>query len=168
MSFTRQGDDAETITQGFRRFPSGVAAVCAMVDGTPTGMALSSFTPVSISPPLVSICPQATSSTWPLLRIRPYLGISILAHDQIMLCRSLASRKGNRFSDVDWESDEHGAVFIRGAVTQFSCRVRTEQSAGDHSLVLLEVQSINTTNAAPLVYVDSGYRKLHVDQLVAN
>lgn len=47
---------------GLRRvfgcFPCGVIAVCAMVDDQPVGMAASSFTSVSVDPPLVSICVQ--------------------------------------------------------------------------------------------------------------
>jgi hypothetical protein len=62
------------LREAFGCFPSGVTAVCALVDGTPRGMAASSFTSVSLTPPLVSLCVQRTSSTWPLLSDRPRLG----------------------------------------------------------------------------------------------
>lgn len=52
----------------FGCFPSGVIAVCAMRDGRLDGMAASAFTAVSLDPPLVSVCAQETSATWPRLR----------------------------------------------------------------------------------------------------
>ena len=48
------------LRQAFACFPSGVTAICALVDRTPIGMAASSFTSVSVDPPLVSVCIQKT------------------------------------------------------------------------------------------------------------
>jgi flavin reductase (DIM6/NTAB) family NADH-FMN oxidoreductase RutF len=64
---TVQGDTA-LLRSVFGCFPSGVTAVCAEVDGALIGMAASSFTSVSLSPPLVSVCVQNSSKTWPVLR----------------------------------------------------------------------------------------------------
>ena len=50
------------IRQAFYNFPSGVAAICAVVDGVPKGLAASSFTVgVSLEPPLVSVAVQNSS-----------------------------------------------------------------------------------------------------------
>src|SRR3546814_7956938 len=54
----------------FGCFPSGITAVCALIDGKPVGMAASSFTSVSLDPPLVSVCIQNRSKTWRQLRSR--------------------------------------------------------------------------------------------------
>lgn len=53
------------LRRAFGCFPSGVTAICAEIDGEPVGVAASSFTSVSISPPLVSVCMQHTSTTRP-------------------------------------------------------------------------------------------------------
>jgi flavin reductase (DIM6/NTAB) family NADH-FMN oxidoreductase RutF len=52
----------------FGRFPSGVVAVCADVDGAPVGMLVSSFTSVSLEPALASVCVMESSRSWSLLR----------------------------------------------------------------------------------------------------
>ena len=57
--------NAEVLRAAFAHFPSGVTAVAAMRDGQPTGIAASSFTSVSIDPPLVSVCIALSSTTWP-------------------------------------------------------------------------------------------------------
>ena len=59
-----------------------------MVDGAPMGMAASSFTAVSVSPPLVSVCVRRESQTWPFLRHCDYFGISIHATGQELVWRS--------------------------------------------------------------------------------
>ena len=59
--------DGDGLRRAFANFPSGVVAVCAEVDGVPHGLAVSTFVPVSLDPPLVSFCVQNSSSTWPRL-----------------------------------------------------------------------------------------------------
>lgn len=44
--------DPAVLRQAFGCFPSGVTALCALDSGTPVGMAASTFTPVSLAPPL--------------------------------------------------------------------------------------------------------------------
>jgi flavin reductase (DIM6/NTAB) family NADH-FMN oxidoreductase RutF len=127
------------------------------------GIAASSFTSVSVDPPLVSVCVQDSSTTWPLLRRRHRLGLSVLAEEQHDQCRSLAMKNGDRFSDVDWDTTEHGAVLVNGASAWLECSIQAEVRAGDHSIVLLEVQGLRANpGVAPLVFHLSRFRRLAV------
>ncbi|MGZ4521325.1 MAG: flavin reductase family protein [Mycobacteriaceae bacterium] len=65
----------------FGAFPSGVVVLAATIDGEQIGMAASSFTSVSLDPPLVSVCVATQSRTWPQLRRAPRIGVSVLAGD---------------------------------------------------------------------------------------
>jgi flavin reductase (DIM6/NTAB) family NADH-FMN oxidoreductase RutF len=107
--------DAAALRATFGCFPSGVVAVCGMLDDVPVGMAASSFTSVSVEPPLVSFCVQDTSETWPKLRGLPRLGISVLAETHDEICLRLSRKTGDRFSDVNWEQTESGAVLVHGS-----------------------------------------------------
>ena len=52
------------LRQAFGRFPSGIAALCAEIDGAPQGIVASSFTVgVSMDPPLVMFAVQNASRT---------------------------------------------------------------------------------------------------------
>jgi flavin reductase (DIM6/NTAB) family NADH-FMN oxidoreductase RutF len=88
----RTGDTltAGALRRAFAMFPSGVTAVCATVEGRPVGLAASSFTSVSLDPPLVSVCIAHTSSTWPLLRAAGRVGVSVLAEGHASIARQLA------------------------------------------------------------------------------
>ncbi|OMC40600.1 flavin reductase [Mycobacterium sp. GA-1841] len=153
--------DSSLLRRAFGCFPSGVTAVCAMVDDAPVGMAASSFTSVSIDPPLVSVCFQASSTTWQRLRERPRLGISVLAQGQDDICMRLAQSTTDRFADVAWDQTDGGAVFVHGATAWLECSVYDDVPAGDHAVALLEIRGLQSNpQAAPLVFHGSRFRRL--------
>jgi len=151
----------EQLRRAFGCFPSGVAAICARVDRVPIGMAASSFTSVSVDPPLVSVCIKHTSTTWPLLRGRARLGLSVLAEGHDEACRQLASKEGDRFADIEWDTGPHESVFIRGSSAWMEVSVFEEVQAGDHAIALLEVHGLDTSeHTLPLIFHGSKFHKL--------
>jgi len=155
--------DESELRRAFGCFPSGVIAVCAVVDGVPVGMAASSFTAVSVSPALVSICVQNTSTTWPRLRKRRRLGLSVLAECHGEACVSLSRKVGDRFAGVSWTELPGGAVLVHGASAWLDCRPVAEVAAGDHTIALLEICSMGADpETPPLVFHGSRFRRLAV------
>lgn len=149
------------LRRAFGCFPSGVTAVCAMVGDEPVGMAASSFTSVSMAPPLVSVCVQDSSTTWPRLRERPRLGLSVLAEGHDEACLALSRKSGDRFAEVSWERTHGGGVFVHGATAWLDCSLYAEVPAGDHAIALLEIHGVRADpDAAPLVLHGSRFRKL--------
>jgi len=153
--------DEAALRQAFGLFPSGVTAICGLRDGEPTGMVASSFTTVSLEPALVSVCVAQTSSTWPKLRERPRLGVSVLAEDHGTVARSLSAKDIDRFASVQWEATDHGAIFVYGSTLWLECTIDDEVPAGDHIIVVLRIQSLKTyPEVAPMIFHGSGFRKL--------
>ena len=151
----------EQLRRAFGCFPSGVTAVCAEVDGTPVGLAASSFTSVSVEPPLVSVCMQHSSTTWPVLREQARLGLSVLAEGHDDVCARLASKRGDRFAGTDWIATPEGGVFVHGATAWLDCSIHAAVPAGDHDIVLLRVHGLRVdATVAPLVFHGSRFRRL--------
>ncbi|MFD0633343.1 flavin reductase family protein [Catenulispora yoronensis] len=145
----------------FSAFPTGVTAVAALVDGRPVGLAANSFTSVSLSPVLVSVCADLKSATWPLLRGSARLGISILAAHQEQVCRQLSSKSADRFAAVDFRATADGAVFVEGASAWLDCSIQDVFPAGDHDIIVFRVHDLDDDPAvAPLVFHSSGFRSL--------
>jgi flavin reductase (DIM6/NTAB) family NADH-FMN oxidoreductase RutF len=144
----------------FAAFPTGVAAVAAVIDGEPAGLAASSFVSVSLDPPLVSVCVAHTSTTWPALRSASRLGISVLADHQERASRQLSSRAAGRFAGLDWRTTAGGAVLLSEASAWFDCSLEQEIPAGDHDIVLLRVHDLGASEVMPLVFHGSSYRQL--------
>jgi flavin reductase (DIM6/NTAB) family NADH-FMN oxidoreductase RutF len=156
-------EDPALLRRAFGCFPSGVTVVSALVDGDPIGMAASSFTSVSLDPPLVSVCFQEKSSTWQRLRTLSRLGISVLAQGQDAICMSLARPSDNRFATVGWDHTADGAVLVRGATAWLECSPFAEVPAGDHTIALLQIDALQVKpDAAPLVFHSSKFRRLAV------
>jgi flavin reductase (DIM6/NTAB) family NADH-FMN oxidoreductase RutF len=151
----------------FAAYPTGVAAISALVDGEPRGIAASSFVPVSLSPPLVSVCVARTSTTWPVLRTAQRLGISVLAAHQEQAGRQLGARDGERFAALPWNATAAGAVRICGASAWLDCSLEREIPAGDHDIVLLRVQdmALGAAEVSPLIFHGSTYRRLQPGHL---
>ena len=153
--------DERQLRYAFGCFPSGVTAVCAFIDGSPVGMAASSFTSVSLDPPLVSVCVQRTSTTWQKLVCSPRLGISFLGIDHDVACQQLAAKTGDRFAGVDWQADPGGAVFLDGASVWLDCQLDQRISAGDHEIALLRIERLRVeSDVSPLVFHGSRFRQL--------
>jgi flavin reductase (DIM6/NTAB) family NADH-FMN oxidoreductase RutF len=152
--------DAATLRRTFGGFPSGVVAVAAMSEGNPEVMAASSFTSVSLDPPLVSVCVAHSSTTWPKLRELARVGISVLSADQADLCRQI-SGAGERLAGVDWHTTSDGAILVEQAAVWLDCSLVSEVAAGDHSIAVLRVEAVSDlAGAAPLVFHGSQFRRL--------
>jgi flavin reductase (DIM6/NTAB) family NADH-FMN oxidoreductase RutF len=155
--------DARNLREMFSYFPSGVLALLAEIDDTPTGIIASSFTVgVSIEPPLVSCAIRRASTTWPTLKRASAIGISVLAEDQGKMARQIASQDAaGRFADVPLRHTGSSARFIAGAPVWFECTFYDEHPAGDHTIVLLQVYRGGADPALkPLVFYGSAFRQL--------
>jgi flavin reductase (DIM6/NTAB) family NADH-FMN oxidoreductase RutF len=156
--------DSRTLRNAFGCFPSGVTAICAMVNGEPVGMAASSFTSVSLDPPMVLVCIQNSSDTWKKLKNAARIGISVLGEEHHRACSQLAAKSGDRFDRLEWFATEAGAVLLEGAAVSLDCSIVEEILAGDHHLVLLRIEKLEfrpTVN--PLVFHGSRFRKLAIE-----
>ena len=153
------------LRRAFGRFPSGIAALCAEVDGAPQGIVASSFTVgVSLDPPLVMFAVQNSSRTWPVLKRAGRIGVSVLGTGHDGVCRQIASRDGDRFAGLSLHQADTGALFLDEAALWLECSVENEVPAGDHAVVLLRVHGYSThgDRHEPLVFHGSAFRNLSV------
>lgn len=151
------------LRRAFSAFPTGVVAVCALDDDgtTPVGMAVNSFTSISLDPPLVAVSASRTSRTWPRLATAASLGLSVLGSDQELISRRLAARDGDRFDGASWEATAEGAVHLDDAALWLTCHVHSEVAGGDHTIILLAIDDVQYfPDVEPLVFHHSQYRSI--------
>lgn len=145
----------------FSGCPSGVVAVCAEIDGASSGMAVSTFVPVSIEPALVGVFIQNASRTWPILERAKTLGLSVLGSDNESAASSLAMKDGDRFESITTTTSDSGAIFVDGATTWLEGQIWSKTAAGDHFMVLLEVHSATVHDTvSPLIFHGSAFHRL--------
>lgn len=150
--------DHRLLREAFGTFATGVVALAAVVDGRPAGLAVSSFTSVSLEPPLVSVNLAHTSSTWPTLRRADRLGITVLGAHHASACRALAGPAESRFTGLAYRAGPTGTVHLEDGLADFECSIHQEVRAGDHSLVLLRLHRIGVRgDGAPLIVHRSAF-----------
>ncbi|MDA4894358.1 flavin reductase family protein [Microbacterium resistens] len=149
------------LRRAFSLYPTGVVALGARIEGRLTGMAVNSFTSVSLDPALVAISAARTSKTWPLLRDAAALGMSVLAAHQEAFSRRLSAREGDRFGDQALRETEGGAVLIEEAALWLTCRPHSRFDGGDHEIALYEIVDVTVFDGVePLVFHQSRYRSI--------
>ena len=159
---TNQDLDPRRLRDAFGTFPSGVVAIAAEIDGRPVGLAASSFTSVSLDPPLVSVNLATSSKTWPDLRRSSHLGVTVLAEHHAEVCRALAGPVEHRFDGLAWSTTREGAVTLDDGLASFDCTIYREVEAGDHVLVLLRLHAVHQAEGVgrPLVFHRSAFGTL--------
>lgn len=159
--------DPLTLRKVFAQHPSGVAALCAEIDGVKTGIVASSFTVgVSLDPALVMFAVQKTSNTWPKLRRAQRIGVSVLSSRNEGVCAQIASKKGDRFAGLHTHITEQQALFIEESTLWLDTSIYNEVEAGDHWVVLLQVHGHQASAHTPSIFHGSAFHTLKVPALV--
>lgn len=140
-------------------YPTGVVVVTVMgQDERPVGMAVGSFTSVSLDPPLVAFLPDRSSSTFPHIRAAASFCINVLAADQEAVCRAFAMRGADKFRDVSWTRSPSGAPVLDDVVAWIDCEPDRVHEAGDHFIVLGRVTAMEVARPTiPLLFFQGGY-----------
>lgn len=148
------------------RFASGVTILTARnANGEDHGMTASAFCSVSLDPPLVLACIENTTDMYRMLRVDEPFGVSILSEEQEALSRRFAELPAGRFDGVGYTRGESGVILVDDAIAHLECRCTERRAAGDHDIVVGEVQAAQVGAGAavarrPLLYYRGGYTQL--------
>lgn len=158
--------DPEILRLAMRRWATGVTVVTSHAEGIRHGMTCSSFTSVSLTPPLVLVSLEHSTRTFALVKASGVFGVTILAEHQREVSERFAGRDTefkDRFAGCRVYTLNTGAPLLEDGLAGFDCRVVATYTAGTHTLIIGEVVACRITsdeNPAPLIYVNRGYRKL--------
>ncbi len=143
------------------RFATGVTVVTAIdAAGAPAGMTASSFTSVSLEPPLISVCIEHSADMYRTLEQADAFAVNILSADQEALSRRFAEQETGRFSGVGFHRTESGAIVLEGILAHLECEKFSSYPAGDHTIYLARVIGGATEEGQPLLYYRGGYAGL--------
>lgn len=157
------GMDSTELRKAFGAFPTGVVALAGMSGPEPTVIVASSFAVgVSQEPPLVMFAVQQSSTTWPILRDLPSLGVSVLGESHTEIIRQLSAKdKTQRFAGVGTTVLPSGALLLDDAPVHFECAIESSHTAGDHEIVVLRVTGLaNDHSKQPIVLHRSAFARL--------
>jgi flavin reductase (DIM6/NTAB) family NADH-FMN oxidoreductase RutF/DNA-binding IclR family transcriptional regulator len=161
--------DATWFRQVLGQYPTGVTVVTAIgQDGKPVGLAVGSFTSVSLDPPLVAFLPDKTSSSWPKIEPVGRFCVNIIGAHQEAVSRRFATKLPDKFEGLPWRPGPSGAPIIEGVVAWIDCDLEAVYEAGDHYIVLGRVGDLAVeTPTLPLIFFQGGYGRFHPLSVVA-
>lgn len=141
---------------------SGVSIVTARAGDEVHGMTMTDFAGVSLSPPLALICADKTANTLRVIQRGGNFAINLLARGQDALSNKFASKREEwtRFDGLACASAATGAPLIPGAVASLDCRVVAQHDAGDHVVVVGQIEAFVRGAGEPLLYFRGAYRAL--------
>ncbi|HAX04399.1 MAG TPA: monooxygenase [Acidimicrobiaceae bacterium] len=152
------GIDSGVFRNVLGHFPTEVTAVTAVNNGKPIGMAIGSFTSVSLDPPLVAFLPGKESGSWKEIREAGSFCVNVMGHDQMEVCGVMASRVEDKFEGVDWSPAPSGSPIINGSVAYIDCNIEVVHDGGDHDIVIGRVLELEVMDSkSPLVFFQGNY-----------
>jgi 3-hydroxy-9,10-secoandrosta-1,3,5(10)-triene-9,17-dione monooxygenase reductase component len=146
----------------FRRvlghLPTGVTVVTAYGANGPAGITANSVTSVSLDPPMILVCVARGSRSGQAILEAGRFCVNVLGADDTDTCLRFAHRAGrDRFEGVAWHARTSGPA-LDAAVAWMECRVCDRHRAGDHTIVVAEVEAVQAADAAvPLVFFRGAY-----------
>jgi 3-hydroxy-9,10-secoandrosta-1,3,5(10)-triene-9,17-dione monooxygenase reductase component len=156
--------DSAAYRQVLGHFCTGVTVITAASTPEPAGMAVSSFSSVSLDPPLVGFYAGRSSLSWPRIEAAGSFCVNILADDQEELSRRFSSKEeDNRFAGIGWRSTATGSPHLDGTLAWIDCAIESVTDAGDHVCVLGRVLDLGVGHdAGPLLFFRGGYGRFAV------
>lgn len=155
------GFDGARFRQVLGHFPTGVTVITAGTADGPVGMAVGSFTSLSLDPPQVLFCAGNSSTTWPKIREHGSFSVNILAEDQEDVSRVFASKTVDKFAEIGWRHSRAGNPLLEGVLAYIECRIGNIVESGDHSIVIGEVDELAVAHEGrPLVFFRGGYGRV--------
>ena len=153
--------DPATFRSVLGRFASGVTIV-TMCDeaGLDHGMTVSAFCSLSLEPPLVLVCIDHAASMFPVLATTTAFAVNILSHNQEALSRRFAADEPDRFAGVGYVRGQGGCVLLDDVLAHLECSVTGRLDAGDHTIVIGQVETALAQSERPLLYYRGGYAQL--------
>ena len=165
-----QGDLQSGLKQAMRVYPQGVTVVTAKVENGPKGITVSSFTSVSLSPPLVLISIAKGSGLHDAFRGAKAFAVNFLADDQKSVSDRFAGREElqDRFEGLKFKEGVTGSPIIDGVRAMVECKTWQVYEGGDHSILVGEVVAAKALNSKrPLVYYAQQYTTTELQEYPA-
>ncbi|MEV7617185.1 flavin reductase family protein [Streptomyces sp. NPDC089799] len=140
--------------------PTPVTIVTTVdAEGRRWGFTASSFSSLSLDPPLILVCPARTASCHDAFVSTDRFLVNVLAADQEELAKSFARSGTDKFAGTPMVPCEAGLPGLPGATARLLCSLYDVLDGGDHSILVGRVESVTAGEAEPMVYYNRHFTR---------
>jgi flavin reductase (DIM6/NTAB) family NADH-FMN oxidoreductase RutF len=156
--------DEKTFREAMRFWTTGVSIVTTWLGGLQRGLTVSSFTSVSVVPPVVLVSINRFSRSHELIQQAGIFAVTILEESQQALSlrfAGLVPEEEDRFTGVTTHTLATGCPIFEGGIACFDCRVIQSVDVGDNTIFFGEVLAAEyNEKLQPLLYSNRTYHSL--------
>ena len=156
--------NSDDLRQWMRQWASGVTLVTAQDAQGPHGMTVSSFSSLSLDPPLIMVSLEQGTRTHQMVREVGRFAVVMLRAEQRELAERFAggvSDSDRRFEGVPHRPSPEGAPIPDDRLAYLDCQVVEWHPAGTHTIFVGRVTGGEAADSgSPLLYYNRGYRRL--------
>ncbi len=157
--------ESAALRRALGQFVTGVTVVTALDgEGRLHGLTANSFTPVSLSPPLVLVCVNVGARSYGALLEQGRFAIHILSREQGEIARKFATSGGDRAGICGWQVNARGYPILEKYLAVLECRLEREHHAGDHAILIGRVEHLVTGKDGDRPLVFYGGRLFGLDE----
>jgi flavin reductase (DIM6/NTAB) family NADH-FMN oxidoreductase RutF len=156
--------DSKTLRTVMGHFATGVTIITTRDDaGRPFGLTANAFTSLSLDPPLVVICIDRKTETFPHFLTSRCFVVNILAESQQELSACFAKSGGDKFAGLSYATSASGVPILEGTLAHLACKLVETHEGGDHVIHVGEVEDVVVRGGRPLLFFQGRYQKLPAD-----
>ena len=160
--------DRALFLEAMGRFPTGVTIVTTVDQhGQPWGFTASSFASLSLQPPRILVCLDASANCHPSFASADGFAVNILGVEQEDLARHFATKMADKFSGRNFEPGELRLPLLPDAVATLECRTAGRFPGGDHTILVGEPVAIRLRSGSPAVFYHHRFWRLPDDTVGA-
>lgn len=156
--------DDRRLRNAFGQFPTGVAIITAVTaTGERLGMTISSFSSLSLDPPLILFSIHRRANSLPAWQQVKSYAVNILHEAQEELSNRFATAKGDKWAGLTTRTGKTGVPLLPNAVVTLECEPHDRYDGGDHEIFVgrvIELHENMAKRGQPLVFSGGRYRQL--------
>ena len=157
-STTSSEFDQKAFRRALGNFATGVTIITARAaDGTNVGVTASSFSSLSLNPPLVLWSSIKSTPSCKVFEEASHFAVNILASNQMEMSNHFARQQEDKFANVEWEQGIGGAPVFPNCSARFECESYDKFDGGDHWIFVGKVVSYNDSGNSPLCFHQGSY-----------
>jgi flavin reductase (DIM6/NTAB) family NADH-FMN oxidoreductase RutF len=143
------------------QWASGVSVVTTNHEGLLYGLTVSSFSSLSLDPPLVLVCLHNENRMADMIRDSGGFAVSILGEQQ-QAASNYFARPGREptsdFTEIDGTWTPWGQPVVKDASAHLVCHLHALIPQGDHTITIGRVVGARNQPGEPLLYYNRAYR----------
>lgn len=160
MTITKNHSEFDPIA--FRRalgnFATGVTIITTRaLDGTNIGVTASSFTSLSMNPPLILWSSIKETPSCKVFESASHFAVNILASNQVEMSNHFARQQEDKFAGIEWTEGIGGSPIFPHCAGRFQCETYSKLDGGDHWIFVGKVLAFDDYSRSPLCFHQGSY-----------